>query len=675
MRDKTGRRDRHAIVLGLLSLFLACPAFPADRQGEFVAPGLPWVRFNSSQFIRPRDAGMAKQIDVDTGTTFKDYSQIWVGLIEIPTEQLITFIAEADDGLRLIFGDTSVIDGWATNGARRGTFRAEAGKRVSVRVEYFQDGGTGHLRLYWEWQGHARELIPATALFHTAQQEEYVQAVYNGKMAPMAYQDRSIIYQSGEGIPGQAPEKDFPVQAQPGPHLLLDDYLIAESSGIERVVLQPPRDPAIPNPIVTGPEDGCFQPFFTVLRDPKTGRWRIWYGASRDDRNTSRSHLATMESDDGIHFIRPRRICDTPEIQFGSEVIDRGVEYPDPSSRYVHSYWLGGGLRLLASPDGLTWRPLLEGVVLIHNHDITGIDWDPIRKVYVATVSTFITGPNWRGKRRTTMMSFSKALVHWERPWFVLTANDKLDEGNTQFYAMDGYLTRGSLRIAMDKVLRDDLRATGTQPGSFGRAHTSLAWSRDGRTWVRDRAKFFEPDDDPQAWDHAHAWIDEQLIVDDIVYLYYGGYKQGHKVNRFEERQIGLVRMPLDRYVARRASGSVSRGRLKTVPFKLDESTCALQVNANAAAGSLRVQVRDAKTDDILPGMSFADCKPVAADGLRQSVRWRRGKLSALAGKTVQLEFEMTDADLFGFEFVRQAAQGEDVGEQDAPADADKPRR
>jgi len=308
-------------------------------------------------------------------------------------------------------------------------------------------------------------------------------------------------------------------------------------------------------------------------------------------------------------------------------------------------------MRLLASADGLEWRPLVEGVVLVHNHDITGIDWDPIRKLYVATVSIYTSGANWSGNRRTTMISFSKDLVHWEKSWFVLTASDALDEGQTQFYAMDGYLTRGSLRIGMAKILRDDLRATDTQPGSFGRAHTSLAWSRDGRTWVRDRARFFEPDDDPQSWDHAHAWIDEQLVVDDFVYLYYGGYKQGHKMNRFEERQIGLVRMPLDRYVARRAGGS-RPGRLTTVPIRLDGSSPTLQLNADAAAGRIRVQIRDAHSGDVLPAMSFADCMPITSGGLRQAVQWQDARLADLAGKTVRIEFEMTDADLFAFEFV-----------------------
>jgi PA14 domain-containing protein len=649
MRNRMEQWNRRAIVLGLLSLLLARPAFPV--KDKLAAPGLPWVQFNSSEFTRPRGTGLEKQIDIDTGTTFNDYSQIWVGLIEIPTDQPVTFSARADDGLRLILDGTIVIDGWAATGARRGTFRAEKGKRIPLRLEYFQNGGVGHLQLYWQWQRHVRELIPASAFFHTAEQKKYVEAIGNRKLAPpMAHEDRSIIYQPGEDIPGRATESDLPVSSHPGPHLLLDDYLIAESENVDRVVVQPQRDPAIPNPIVTGPEDYCFQPYLTVLRDPKIGRWRIWYGARREDKNHARSHLATMASDDGIHFHRPYRICQTPEIQFGAGVIDRGAMHPNPSSRYVYSYWFRGGTHILTSPDGFKWHPLVQGPVLLHNHDITGIDWDPIRRMYVATVSTYITGPKWSGERRTTMMSFSEDLIHWQKPWFVLTASDKLDEGETQFYAMDGYLTRGSLRIGMVKVLRDDLRATDTQPGSFGRAHTSLAWSRDGRTWVRDRAMFFEPDDDPQAWDHAHTWIDEQLIVGDEVYHYYAGYKQGHKVNRFEERQIGLVRMSLDRYVARRARGSV-RGRLKTVPIELDKSTHALQVNANAAEGRLRVQVRDAKTGNVFPGMSFADCKPVVADALHQTVQWQRGKLSDLASKTIQIEFELTGADLYAFEF------------------------
>ena len=86
MTYRTGTQERRVILLGLLGLALACPAFPADRESTPVGAGLPWVRFNSSQFTRPRDTGISERIDVDTGTTFNDYSQLWVGLIEILTD-------------------------------------------------------------------------------------------------------------------------------------------------------------------------------------------------------------------------------------------------------------------------------------------------------------------------------------------------------------------------------------------------------------------------------------------------------------------------------------------------------------------------------------------------------------------------------------------------------------
>jgi hypothetical protein len=38
-----------------------------------------------------------------------------------------------------------------------------------------------------------------------------------------------------------------------------------------------------------------------------------------------------------------------------------------------------------------------------------------------------------------------------------------------------------------------------------------------------------------------------------------------------------------------------------------------LQVNADASAGRVRVQLRDAESGAVVPGMSFIDCKPIIA--------------------------------------------------------------
>jgi hypothetical protein len=239
----------------------------------------------------------------------------------------------------------------------------------------------------------------------------------------------------------------------------------------------------------------------------------------------------------------------------------------------------------------------------------------------------------------------------------VLRPDKEKDEGITQFYAMSGFITRGPLRIGMVKILRDDLKADEpplVEQDAYGIGYTALAWTRDGRRWSRDPEVFFDRNPKPQTWDRAHAWIDEQLIVGDEVYLYYGGYKQGHKVNRFRERQIGLVKMPLDRYVARKPlPGRI--GRLLTIPL-LVNTTGGLVVNADASKGTLRVQVRDTQ-DDVIEGLRFSDCAGVAGNGTRLPVLWAdeketQRKLAEIEGRHVKLEFELRGASLFAFEFL-----------------------
>ena len=222
---------------------------------------------------------------------------------------------------------------------------------------------------------------------------------------------------------------------------------------------------------------------------------------------------------------------------------------------------------------------------------------------------------------------------------------------------MSGFITRGPLRIGMVKILRDDLKADEpplVDPDAYGIGYTALAWTRDGRRWWRDPEVFFDRNPKPQTWDRAHARIDEQLIVGDEVYLYYGGYKQGHKVNRFRERQIGLVKMPLDRYVARKPLPGKT-GRLLTIPL-VAKAIQGLVVNVDASKGGLRVQFRDAQ-NSVIEGLGFDDCTRITANGIRLPVLWgnekkTQRKISELKGKAIKLDFELANVSLFAFEFL-----------------------
>ena len=82
------------------------------------------------------------------------------------------------------------------------------------------------------------------------------------------------------------------------------------------------------------------------------------------------------------------------------------------------------------------------------------------------------------------MQSFSGDLIHWETPWNVLVPDEK-DEGETQFYAMAGFINRGDMLIGLVKVLRDELHADPEEEG-HGVGYTTLAYTRDGVHWTRD---------------------------------------------------------------------------------------------------------------------------------------------------------------------------------------------
>jgi hypothetical protein len=446
--------------------------------------------------------------------------------------------------------------------------------------------------------------------------------------------------------PGPNTDSQEPIRPGPGPHLFIDDYLIASSDGVARVVNVPGRDEAIPNPIVTGKEDGCFQPYMTIVRDTPSGRFRMWFGHRTEDFNGGRSRIGYLESDDGIHWEKPPRLLDDPApIQFGVSVIDDGPETPNPDQRYKYAWWMDGGLKVATSPDGLAWTPMTEQPVILHNHDINGMSYDPVRERYVATVSVYRGSDTWSGNRRITMHSHSTDLKTWSTPHHVIVPDPAVEDGEVQFYAMDGYLQRGELTIGMVKVLRDDLKADDPPdpPEAYGMGYTTLAWTRDGETWFRDTTPFFSPHPQKGEWDHAHAWIDDQVLVDDELFLYYGGYARGHKVGRFEERQIGLVKMKRDRYVARKAEGGT--GRISTPLLILGGDS--LTVNVDAQGGSLRVQVLDAGGKAI-PGLALEDCQPITSDALAAPVAWKR-PLAELKDKPVRLEFVLEKASLFGF--------------------------
>jgi hypothetical protein len=233
--------------------------------------------------------------------------------------------------------------------------------------------------------------------------------------------------------------------------------------------------------------------------------------------------------------------------------------------------------------------------------------------------------------------------ITWRPARRVIKPDDR-DEGITEFYSIGGVIARGDLLIGLLKVLRDDLpHEPGAQARGIG--YTSLAWSRDGENWQRDRQPLLDRNPEPGSWDRAMTWGDYQLIVGEETFLYYGGYARGHKVEPRKERQIGLAKMKRDRYVAREAGPE--GGSMQTPPFILKGN--GLTVNADIV-GELRIRVLDA-TGKAVSGFDTRDCAPIKGDSLTHTVRWKRN-LASLRNKPIQLDFQLRNAKIYGFELL-----------------------
>ena len=395
------------------------------------------------------------------------------------------------------------------------------------------------------------------------------------------------------------------IEIEKGPHLFIDNYLIEEESFLTRTINNPVKHPS---PILYSglDKDQIWQPYLSVIKDEQRNVFRMWYNVPVEDLNTMRCRIGYIESADGINWKRPHKILDYPhEVQFGVSVIDRGTDYLNLDERFVLATFLKPGLRISTSPDGLNWNSISDKPVLLHNHDISTFHWDSIREQYFAVVSHRITGfgdkdsPYYDHRRRIPHQSISKDLYDWEDIWPIIQPRigAPIEEGETQFYSMSGVITRGDLMIGLVKILRDDLNATygknANEMGDKNRkaagiGYTVLAWTRDGIKWHRDHVPFLDRNKVPGTFDHAMAWGDEQIVIGGELFIYYGGYERGHKIERFKERHLGFAKMPIDRYVSRDAD--FNGGSLLTKPLSIRGDKITLNANV---VGECKIRVVD----------------------------------------------------------------------------------
>jgi len=169
---------------------------------------------------------------------------------------------------------------------------------------------------------------------------------------------------------------------------------------------------------------------------------------------------------------------------------------------------------------------------------------------------------------------------------------------------------------------------------------TELAVSRDGINW-----RLFAD----QGWYYEEGQDDEVVSI-------YGLIRRGDEIWQYADfggchatapRTWSRMKQRLDGFVSLDAGKET--GTVVTKPFVFSGDRLVLNI---CATGSARVGLLN-ENGKPLPGFDVTDCDPIKVDAVEHMVTWKGNPdVSAHAGSSVRLKYEMEETRLYAFEFV-----------------------
>lgn len=95
------------------------------------------------------------------------FSARWTGYVVPRYSQTYTFYTRTDDGVRLWINGVLIINRWVDQSSteRSGSITLSAGKKYSVRMEYYENTGDAVAQLRWGSYSQTKEIIPQSKLY------------------------------------------------------------------------------------------------------------------------------------------------------------------------------------------------------------------------------------------------------------------------------------------------------------------------------------------------------------------------------------------------------------------------------------------------------------------------------------------------------------------------------
>ncbi len=481
--------------------------------------------------------------------------------------------------------------------------------------------------------------------------------------------------------------------------LLFDNYIIEDIWNIERHLNKPQRYPE--NPVihfdrpweewnVPGVKSGG-PAVSTVFYDKEDKLFKMWYTVFRI-LNRKKPYLYTYwtayaYSKDGIHWIKPNLGVIEFNGSKNNNLVYKGrfwasgrvvkdYNEKDPKKRYKFYYsdvygvlplskikaedegkkwtvkwfqdnWIDT-TNLAFSPDGIHWTPYKDNPVEVFGLADGQGDafWDDRIKMFVSSRRPLVYAGPWM---RRIAISFSKDLIHWTFPKTVIIP-DELD--TIELYDLRIFPYE-NIYYGFLSMFDSDKKQNIVQ---------QLVFSRDLLHWERlaKREAFIGLGKEGE-FDAGMVSPAKPLVVKNKIYIYYSGTNKSHS-SYSSKTEIGLLTIPLDRFVGRRTKIQTDKfvdrngdfkvgknpevGVILTRPFICEGDT--LEINCKCPKGVIKVEVLNT-IGEVYKGFGKKYSIPFQGDSLSHKMMWKDHSLKELMGKAIRLKFYMINAELYSF--------------------------
>ncbi|HEY5706112.1 MAG TPA: PA14 domain-containing protein [Terrimicrobiaceae bacterium] len=134
-----------------------------------------------------------------------NFSAKWIGQVKAPVSGTYTFFVTGDDGVRLYFEGSKVIDGWKDQGATTYSYTTTltAGTLYNIELHFYERGGDATCRLQWSYPGQPQQAIPQSQLFPPEQSQGQV-APPSFSLPPGSYESFAVEVAITSATPGAA---------------------------------------------------------------------------------------------------------------------------------------------------------------------------------------------------------------------------------------------------------------------------------------------------------------------------------------------------------------------------------------------------------------------------------------------------------------------------------------